>query len=177
MRFTDEKESTAGTFAPIDLSDYIYAVLHCPLYRERHKEFLKIDFPRVPYPDDAKKFWQLVKLGEKLRRLHLMEEVNPPQGLAVYDVSGSHVVEKNKPGYPEYKDGRVKINATQFFDNVPIEVWNFYIGGYQPAQKWLKDRKGQTLSYDDRIHYRKIIHVLNETREVMDEIAVAEANR
>jgi predicted helicase len=165
LKFVPEKSDDKKKFAPIDILDYIYAVLHCPVYRERYKEFLKIDFPRVPYPKDAERFWELVKQGEKLRCLHLLEGVEPRQGLAVYDVPGSHVVEKL-----EYKGERVWINETQFFDHVPVEVWNFYIGGYQPAQKWLKDRRGQQLNYDDIKHYQKIILVLKETREVMDEI-------
>jgi hypothetical protein len=104
----------------------------------------------------------LGKLGEKLRRLHLMDGVKPRQRLAKYDKTGNDVVEKI-----EHKNGQIWINATQFFDNVPSDVWNFYIGGYQPAQKWLKDRKGQTLNYDDIEHYQKIICVLKETGEMM----------
>jgi predicted helicase len=147
--------------------DYIYAVLHSPTYREQYKEFLKIDFPRVPYPDDVKTFWKLVKLGGKLRQLHLMEGVEPQQGLADYNVAGSNVVEKQ-----EYTNGKVYINDMQFFDHVPAEVWNFYIGGYQPAQKWLKDRKGKMLNFNDIQHYRKIVSVLKETIDVMHEVDV-----
>jgi hypothetical protein len=66
--------------------------------------------------------------------------------------------------------GNVYINETQCFEGVPAEAWDFYIGGYQPAQKWLKDRKGRTLSYDDIEHYRKIISVLIETSRLMKEI-------
>jgi hypothetical protein len=66
--------------------------------------------------------------------------------------------------------GKVFINSTQYFDNVPAISWNFYIGGYQPAQKWLKDRKTRTLSYDDIIHYQKIIVTLKRSAEVMEEI-------
>ncbi|MCL2306138.1 MAG: hypothetical protein FWC43_12415, partial [Planctomycetaceae bacterium] len=165
LRFTKEKETTAGTFAPIDVLDYIYAVLHSPTYRERYKEFLKVDFPRVPYPEDVERFWNFVTLGEKLRRLHLMEGVNPQPGTANFPVANSNKVEKL-----EYRNGKIWINDTQFFDNVPLEAWNFYVGGYQPAQKWLKDRKGLTLTFDDIEHYQKIIHVLLETQEIMQEI-------
>ncbi|MCL2710002.1 MAG: N-6 DNA methylase [Planctomycetaceae bacterium] len=168
LKFEAEKSSDAKKFAPIDLLDYIYAVLHSPAYRERYQEFLKVDFPRVPYPEDAKQFRKLVKWGERLRRLHLMEGVIPQQGLADYDVSGNNVVEKL-----EYKNGKAWINATQFFDNVPSDVWNFYTGGYQPAQKWLKDRKGRTLDFDDIVHYQKIIRVLKETIEVMNEVDIS----
>jgi len=165
LKFTEEKEATKKTFAPIDILDYIYAVLHSPAYRERYKEFLKIDFPRVPYPEDVKKFWKLVKWGGKLRRLHLMEEVKPLPNVAIFPIAGSNEVEKC-----EYKNGKVEINETQFFGLVPSEVWNFYVGGYQPAQKWLKDRKARTLNFDEVQHYQKIIHVLKETQKLMNEI-------
>jgi len=147
------------------LFDYIYAVLHSPAYRERYKEFLKIDFPRVPYPENAEQFWKLAALGGKLRRLHLMEDVEPQSGMADFPIAGSNEVEK-----PEYVDGKVYINDSQFFENVPLVAWNFYIGGYQPAQKWLKDRKGRTLGYDDILHYQRVIRVLEETGEVMREV-------
>jgi predicted helicase len=165
LEFEPEKSGNVKKFAPIDILDYIYAVLHSPTYREKYKEFLKIDFPRVPYPDDAKTFWKLVKLGEKLRRLHLMEGVVPQQRFADYNVTGSNVVEKY-----EHTNGKVWINDTQFFDSIPAEVWNFYIGGYQPAQKWLKDRKGRSLNFDEIQHYRKIVFVLKETLDVMNEV-------
>jgi predicted helicase len=126
IKFEPEKSNSTKKFAPIDILDYIYAVLHSPSYREKYKEFLKVDFPRVPYPGDAKTFWKLVKLGEKLRRLHLMEGVEPHQELANYDrqnddEKSDNFVEK----YDDYREGKVWINQQQFFDNVPPEVWNF----------------------------------------------------
>ena len=153
------------TFAPIDLLDYIYAVLHSPSYRETYKEFLKIDFPRVPYPTDAEEFWRLVALGGELRQLHLMESTSLNNYITEYPVGGDNEVEK-----PIYKEGRVYINSEQYFDKVPELAWNFYIGGYQPAQKWLKDRKGRTLDFQDILHYQKIIKALVETDRVMKEI-------
>lgn len=167
LRFTPEKESDPGTFAPIDLLDYIYAVLHSPSYRETYKEFLKIDFPRVPYPEDANEFWRLVALGGQLRSIHLLESPAVEQFITKYPVGGHNTVEK-----PVYKDGRVYINDDQYFDNVPQTAWEFYIGGYQPAQKWLKDRKGRTLSLDDVFHYQKIIVALDRTKALMEEIDV-----
>jgi len=165
LQFTEEKEETQNTFAPIDILDYIYAVLHSPSYREKYKEFLKIDFPRVPYPENAERFWKLAELGEKLRLLHLMESVEPQNGLADYPIAGSNEIEK-----PQYENSKVYINDTQYFDNIPLVAWNFYIGGYQPAQKWLKDRKGRTLNFEDIQHYQKIIKVLKETEEVMRKV-------
>jgi len=170
-RYVEEKEigSYKKCFAPIDLLDYIYAVLHSPAYREKYKEFLKIDFPRIPYPEDAKQFRALAKLGEKLRCLHLLEDVEPLRNTADYPVPGSDEVEKIQYDEDGGK-GKVFINSKQYFMNVPPEVWEFYIGGYQPAQKWLKDRKGRVLSYDDTLHYRRIITVLLKTIEIMEEI-------
>jgi predicted helicase len=163
----DDSNATKKSFTPIDLLDYIYAVLHSPTYREKYKEFLKIDFPRIPYPENAAQFRALSKLGGKLRRLHLLDGVEPQEGTADYPVPGNDEVEKIQ--YDE-ADRKVFINKKQFFDNVPREAWEFYIGGYQPAQKWLKDRKGRVLSYDDTLHYRRIITVLLKTIEIMEEI-------
>lgn len=165
LTFTNEKENTEKTFAPIDLLDYIYAVLHSPNYREKYKEFLKIDFPRVPYPKDQNTFWQLVKLGGKLRQIHLLECPVVDNYITQYPIAGDNTVDK-----PKYKDGKVYINDTQYFDHVPQVAWEFYIGGYQPAQKWLKDRKGRTLEFDDILHYQKIIVALTETDRLMKEV-------
>lgn len=157
-------------FYPIDILDYIYAVLHSPSYREKYKEFLKIDFPRVPYPEDAKTFWKLVELGGQIRQIHLLESPVVEKYITQYPVDGNNIVSK-----PVYKDGNVYINETQYFANVPEVAWNFYIGGYQPAQKWLKDRKERTLQFDDILHYQKIIVALAETDSLMravDEVLV-----
>ncbi|KAA6327244.1 hypothetical protein EZS27_023755 [termite gut metagenome] len=165
LQYTEEKEPTENTFAPIDIIDYIYAVLHSPAYREQYKEFLKIDFPRVPYPQDAAQFRTLVAFGAKLRKLHLLEGVEPVKDIATYPKEGSNKVEK-----PDYADGKVWINDVQYFEYVPREAWEFYIGGYQPAQKWLKDRKGRQLGYEDIRHYQKMIMVLLETSEIQKEL-------
>lgn len=165
LEFTNEKDSAKDTFAPIDILDYIYAVLHSPNYRDKYKEFLKIDFPRVPYPKDKKTFWQLVRFGEEIRKVHLFESPVVEAYITQYPVDGDNVV-----GKPQYKNGKVFINNTQYFDNVPKVAWEFYIGGYQPAQKWLKDRKDRTLEFDDILHYQKIIVALSETNRLMKEI-------
>lgn len=153
------------SFAPIDLLDYIYAVLHSPTYRETYKEFLKIDFPRVPYPKDAATFWALVALGGQLRQTHLLESPAVEKNLTQYPEDGDNVVRKVK-----YENGNVYINETQYFANVPPLAWEFYIGGYQPAQKWLKDRKDRELSFEDVGHYRRIIAALVETDRLMGEV-------
>ena len=94
LKFTDEKTDEKDTFAPIDVLDYIYAVLHSPKYRETYKEFLKIDFPKIPYPKDKSKFWKLVALGSDLRKIHLLESDNLNTLSIGYPVSGSNIVEK-----------------------------------------------------------------------------------
>jgi len=165
LTFTNEKETTENTFAPIDILDYIYAVLHSPTYREKYKEFLKIDFPRVPYPKDNDTFLQLVKLGGEIRQIHLLESPTVEKYITQYPIDGDNVVIK-----PNYQNGKVYINDTQYFDNVPEIAWNFYIGGYQPAQKWLKDRKDRKLEFEDILHYQKIIVALSETDRIMKEI-------
>jgi predicted helicase len=158
-------DPVANTFTPVDVLDYIYAVLHSPTYREKYKEFLKIDFPRVPYPKNTATFKQLTSLGSQLRQIHLLESdiINKP--ITKYPIDGSNVVDK-----PTYRSEKVYINETQYFEGVPQIAWEFYMGGYQPAQKWLKDRKGRELHYDDIMHYQKIIVALMETDRLMKEI-------
>lgn len=150
--------------------DYIYGVLHAPNYRETFAEFLKIDFPRIPWPASPDVFWSVREKGEALRRLHLMEDAAVGETPYPFLGEGDPVVEK--PVYEATKDGLgdVWINKSQRFTNVPEIAWGFPIGGYQPAQKWLKDRKGRTLGFDDIRHYQKIIKILAETDRIMKEI-------
>jgi predicted helicase len=147
LAFTAEKQNAENTFAPIDILDYIYAVLYSNNYRTKYKEFLKIDFPRMPYPKNAEKFQKLAVIGSMLRNLHLLENVSPAMDIAGFPIAGTNEVEAVK-----YKEGKVYINKTQYFDSIPLETWEYYIGGYKPAEKWLKDRKGRVLSFDDIEH-------------------------
>ena len=126
---------------------------------------MKIDFPRVPYPKDKETFWQLVALGGELRQIHLLESPTVEQYITQYPIDGDNVV-----GKVRFEDDKVWINETQYFDNVPKTAWEFYIGGYQPAQKWIKDRKERTLNFDDIFHYQKIIVALFETDRLMKKI-------
>ncbi|MBP9749139.1 MAG: N-6 DNA methylase [Candidatus Pacebacteria bacterium] len=158
-------ESITGEVSPEDILDYIYATLHSPTYREKYKEFLKIDFPRIPYPADAVSFAQLARLGGEFRALHLMQSPLLDTLVTSYPVTGENDVEKIV-----YKDGKVYINSDQYFGDVPALAWSFYIGGYQPAQKWLKDRKGRTLTAEDIDHYQRIIVALVETDRLMQEV-------
>jgi predicted helicase len=163
-------------FTPLDLLDYIYAVLHSPTYREKYKEFLKIDFPRVPYPKDKKTFWNLVKLGAEIRQIHLLESDQTENYITTYPKEGTNIIttkiaKKDWEVFDtENQLGRIWINETQYFDNIPVIAWEFYIGGYQPAQKWLKDRKERELKFEDILHYQKIIVALTETDKIMKEI-------
>lgn len=162
QKFNDAvgKETT-----PEDILAYIYAVLHSPSYRERYKEFLKVDFPRIPLPKTAKEFNRLTAIGQQLIDLHLMNNTQSWKCTTTFPEVGSQQVD-----FQEWKDGQVWINDKQYFGNVPESVWEFYIGGYQPAQKWLKDRKGHILSFDEIKHYLHIIHALEETMKLMKEI-------
>jgi len=186
LTFTNEKEKNENTFAPIDILDYLYAVLHSPTYREKYKEFLKIDFPKVPYPKDTKTFWKLVKLGGEIRQIHLLESPKVEEYITQYPEGGDNKI-TTKIGKKDWgitntekQLGRIWINETQYFENIPLAAWEFYIGGYQPAQKWLKDRspkkgqEGRILTYDDILHYQKIIVALTETDRLMKEIDAIE---
>jgi len=156
-----------GTPDEVQVFDYIYGVLHCPAYRETYAEFLKIDFPRIPWPASPDEFWDISAKGAQLRKLHLMEPEAIGETPYPFMGEGDNVVDK-----PNYADGKVWINATQHFDNAPEISWGFYIGGYQPAQKWLKDRKGRALSFDDIKHYQRILKILSETDRIMQTITM-----
>ncbi|MCT7531407.1 type ISP restriction/modification enzyme [Aliarcobacter cryaerophilus] len=172
LKFVNEKIEDSTTFAPIDILDYIYAVLHSPSYREKYKEFLKIDFPRVPYPK-PETFWQLVSLGGKLRSLHLLEDTSLDE--RIIDIKGEgELLIKNSLNKKDFiiEDEKVelRLNDEVSVINIPLVAWEFYIGGYQPAQKWLKDRVGRVLSRADMKHYNRIINALCKTDLIMKKI-------
>jgi hypothetical protein len=164
---SDAFRTATGDARPdeVKVFDYIYGVLHSPDYRETYREFLKIDFPRVPYPRDPETFAHVSAKGEALRRLHLMEPAAIGETPFPFEGEGDSVVEK-----PRLENGKVWINATQGFAGVSTTAWEFHIGGYQPAQKWLKDRKGRALAWEDVRHYQRIIKILGETDRIMKEI-------
>jgi predicted helicase len=165
LSFADEKNEHKNSFAPIDLLDYCYAILYSNKYRRKYAEFLKIDFPRVPHPANAQQFQKLVAMGSLLRNAHLMENLQPAQNAAKFPLAGTNEIEA-----VSRRDEKVFINKTQYFDSVPAAAWNYYIGGCQPAQKWLKDRKGRTLSFEDVEHYQKIISALAITIDIQAQI-------
>lgn len=169
LKFSVEGLSGNGNFTPHDLIDFIYATLHSNDYRAKYNEFLKIDFPKIPYPKDQETFWKFVKLGNELRQIHLLESPIVEKRITTYPQAGTNTVDK-----PRFENGKVWINDEQYFEGVPLVAWEFYIGGYQPAQKWLKDRKGRQLTFEEILHYQKIIVALNETDRIMKEIDLIE---
>jgi predicted helicase len=172
MFISDGKGDRKKTFGPEDIFNYMYAVFHSPTYRSRYAEFLKMDFPRLPLTSDPELFRKLCSLGDGLVSLHLMEK----QGKKItgYPVTGDSSVETVRYTEPQGDTkGRVWINTTQHFEGVPKEVWEFHVGGYQVCAKWLKDRKGRKLTYDDLTHYQQIVSALAETIVLMEQIDAA----
>jgi predicted helicase len=167
----DSKGDRKKTFGPEDVFDYMYGVFHSPSYRSRYAQFLKIDFPRLPLTSNVELFGKLCALGGELVGLHLMEKHAPT--ITTYPIAGESEVDKVRytaPGEGGSEQGRVWINREQYFEGVPLELWNFHIGGYQVCQKWLKDRKDRKLTYDDLTHYQHIVSALKETIRLMSEI-------
>lgn len=156
-----------GEASPEDIFAYIYGILHTPSYRKKFKEFLKTDFPRIPYPKDAAQFRAVAEVGRSLIDTHLMRDAAPglSETRARFPKMGSNIVEEVR-----FYDGRVIINAEQFFDNIPQIAWEMPIGGYRPAEKWLKDRKGMALTGDDIKHYQRIIIALMKTAEAAEKL-------
>ncbi len=158
------------TPTPEAIFHYIYAIFHSPTYRSRYAEFLKIDFPRVPLTRNDVLFRQLAAYGEELVALHLMKSAKLEQKNKLpqfVEQEGKCIVE---PGHPKYevKSRSVIINKKgDRFTHVPEAVWNFYVGGYPVCAKWLKDRKGRTLSPQDIAHYQQIVVALGETITLM----------
>ncbi len=149
---------------PFDVLGYVYAVLHSKRYRNEFSEFLKINYPRIPYPHDKEYFYKLSKLGKQLIDIHLLriEENNSNVSLIG---EGDRRVDN-----PKYKNGCVFINSSQFFQPIPESYWNKTVGGYAPLQKWLKLRKGECLDDEDVSDYIKIVYSLEKTEELIDEI-------
>ncbi|MDM7461105.1 MAG: hypothetical protein P3X24_005580, partial [bacterium] len=150
---------------PEEVLAYLYAVLHAPSYRARYAEFLRRDFPRIPLPRDAEQFHALAQLGQELMALHLLRHPGLAHSPVKFPVAGSNTVEK---GFPRYEAESVWINKTQYFAGVCEAVWQFQVGGYQVCDKWLKDRRGRTLSNAEVETYRKIVHALGETLRRME---------
>ena len=158
-----EENTTGNTFDARDVFNYVYARAYSPSYRSTYHEFLNIDFPRFPFPASNEQFDSLASYGEKLCLLHTLSK--PLDTICGLEGNGNNMIEKYK-----YEGGRVIINRTQYFCNVLEAAWGFLIGGYQPLQKWLKDRKGEKLSQKDIEHYGQMVEAINRTIEIMNEI-------
>ncbi|MEG4458937.1 type ISP restriction/modification enzyme [Microcoleus sp. N9_A1] len=163
------REKLGYTPTPEAIFYYAYSVFHSPTYRQRYAEFLKIDFPRLPLTRDNEIFTALAKKGEELVALHLMKSKKINKVITKYPVSGDNAV--SEVTYKE-SERRVYINKQQYFEGIPTEVWAFKVGGYQVLDKWLKDRKkaSQSLSFDDVLHYQRVVVALKETMQIMAEI-------
>lgn len=146
---------------------YIYAILYSNIYREKYQEFLKSDFPRIPFTNDYQTFQNLAILGEQLVDLHLLKSKLLDNPISRYEGQGNNKVEKR-----DYHNDsrRLYINESQYFDKINPEVWNYYIGGYQVLDKWLKDRIGRILSLEDQLHFRKVITALTQTIDIQKRI-------
>ena len=163
------KEKLGYTPTPEKIFYYAYAIFHSPTYRQRYAEFLKIDFPRLPLTRNNKLFNNLATQGEQLVALHLLKSDQFHQLITTYEGEGDNQVTQ-----VIYNDQlqRVNINPQKYFANIPKQIWEFKIGGYQVLEKWLKDRKksDRALSDEDIIHYQKIVIALQQTLTIMTEI-------
>ena len=167
----DEPLPAEEGFGPKDVFGYIYAILHSPEYRRRYADFLRHDFPHIPLPPSRGIFQELASRGVQLTELHLLKDVETQERLPGFFGDGTYLVEQVK--HEELAGnalGRVWINSSQYFEGVALETWETTVGGYQPARRWLEDRKGRPLVWDDLIHYEKLCLALAETRRIMQKI-------
>lgn len=163
-------------FLAIDLIDYIYAILHSTVYRDTYHDFLQNDFPAIPYPSSAEYFFKMSQFGRRLRDLHQLKDIEKKDFITTYPVvaqNDNNIVRLRK--FEEMSDdtGRIWINKEQYFDNVPTEAWKMIIAGYQPLDKWLKDRKDKHLTGEEIQHYQQMIVALVQTirmQEMIDEM-------
>jgi len=153
--------------SPEQIFFYIYAVLHSETYRTKYAEFLKIDFPRVPFTKDYKLFKKMSEYGNRLVDLHLLKSPELDSPIARFQGKGDNRVEK--PKYDE-KAEMVHLNKAQYFEGIPPDVWTYQIGGYQVCDKWLKDRKERILSLDEIQTYCRIVTAIQRTIEIQKDI-------
>jgi len=153
--------------SPEEVFHYIYAVLYSNIYRTKYAEFLKIDFPRIPFTKDYRLFCKMAEYGQRLVELHLLKSTELDLPTAKFQGKGGNKVQKLK--YDKEKE-RLYINQDQYFTGITKEIWQYQIGGYQVCNKWLKDRKTRTLSLDDIKHYCKVATSLQKTIDIQQEI-------
>lgn len=161
-------ETIGREATPEEILGYLYGILYSESFRERYREFLKVDFPRVPYPTNAEQFTKISEKGNELILLHLMKDANRWPMTVTFPERGDNLIEDLS--WTAEEGGRVYINKQQYLGNVSAVAWDSYIGGYQPAQKWLKDRKGRVLGLQDILHYGRILYALEQTNRIMEEI-------
>lgn len=160
-------ENRYSKITPEEIFYYIYAILYSDIYRKKYEEFLKIDFPKIPFTSDYKLFKELSSLGKELAGLHLL--INPLLNKTSSKLEGSDGDYIKNPHY-DIDNKQIYINDKEYFTNVESEVWNYYIGGYQVLSKWLKDRKDKILSAEDINHYIKMIESLKQTISIQSRI-------
>lgn len=167
VKFVNTDKKSSDIITPKEVFFYIYAFLHSPTYRERYSEFLKVEYPRIMIIDDLKVFRSLVDVGEELVQLHLLKSGKLHSKIIRFPHTGSNVIEK---GYPIYEKNRIYLNNEQYFEGVSSEVWEHSVGGYHVCHKWLKDRVGRKLSYDDLNEYKDILTSIEKTIDYMNKI-------
>lgn len=153
-------------FQPEQLFYYIYAVLYSNIYRQRYAQYLRMDFPRIPFTEDYELFSAMAALGLQLSELHLMTSPLLKNPIAKYQGKGNSDMVTEVSFDPIQQT--VRINPDKYFEGISQELWDYHIGGYQVLHKYLKDRKGKTL--EDPIHYCRIVTALANTIEIQKEI-------
>jgi predicted helicase len=153
--------------SPEEIFYYIYAVLYSETYRTKYAEFLKIDFPRVPFTKDYNLFKKMSDYGNMLADLHLLKSSELDSPISRFQGTGDNRVKKLK--YDD-KTGVLYINKDQYFEGISQDVWSYQIGGYQVCEKWLKDRKDRVLSLDEIQTYCRIVTAIQKTIEIQREI-------
>lgn len=152
--------------SPEEIFYYIYGVFYSNIYRQKYVEFLKIDFPRVPFTTDYELFKEIGELGKRLADLHLLKSPALDSPIAKYQGAGDN----DKIEKIDYKENenRIYINKDKYFEGVLPEVWHYQIGGYQVLHKYLKDRKGINMIEAPR--YCRIITALSITIDIQVKI-------
>ncbi len=151
--------------SPEEIFYYIYAILYSPSYREKYGELLKYEFPRIPFPKSYEKLKEVAEIGEKLTKLHLLRDPSLNVFAVKFEGEGNNKVEK-----VSYKDEKVHINKNQYFSPIEKNVWEYRIGGYQVLKKWLSDRKGRNLSYEEIKTYLKIVKAIEKTLRIQEKL-------
>ena len=175
FEFDNNKGDLDTCISPSDILSYIYSIFHSKTYRNRYSEFLRIDFPRVPLTHKKDLFIKLCNLGTKLVLLHRGLEPEEKESNISLKGTGNNIItkipSKNK-SLPKTEDKMFKIciNDYQYFDNIPLNVWEFCFGGYYVIHKWLSSRKSRKLNESDLGFFNKLISIIDETIKIKNEI-------